>query len=82
MSDWIERDETRVWHGFTQMATFPLHEPVIVDRAEGRELIGNDGRRYLDAISSLCVTTLGHRVPDLDAALTEQLAKVAHTTLL
>jgi len=82
MSDWIERDETRVWHGFTQMATFPLHEPVIVDRAEGRELIDNDGRRYLDAISSLWVTTLGHRVPDLDAALTEQLGKVAHTTLL
>jgi len=82
MSDWIERDETRVWHGFTQMASFSLHEPVIVDRAEGRELIDNQGRRYLDAISSLWVTTLGHHVPDLDAALTDQLGKVAHTTLL
>ena len=82
MSDWIERDATRVWHGFTQMASFSLHEPVIVDRAEGRELIDNQGRRYLDAISSLWVTTLGHHVPDLDAALTDQLGKVAHTTLL
>ena len=68
MSDWIERDATRVWHGFTQMATFPLQEPVIVERAEGRELIDSQGKRYLDAISSLWVTTLGHRVPDLDAA--------------
>jgi len=82
MNDWIERDATRVWHGFTQMATFPLQEPVIVDRAEGRELIDNEGRRYFDAISSLWVTTLGHHVPDLDAALTDQLGKVAHTTLL
>ena len=37
--------------------------------AEGRELIDVDGRRYLDAISSLWVTTLGHRVPELDEAL-------------
>jgi len=82
MSDWIERDATRVWHGFTQMAAFSLQEPVIVDRAEGHELIDSQGRRYLDAISSLWVNTLGHRVPDLDAALTEQLGKVAHSTML
>jgi adenosylmethionine-8-amino-7-oxononanoate aminotransferase len=79
---WVERDRKRVWHGFTQMAAYGSNRPVIVDRAEGRELIGVDGRRYLDAISSLWVTTLGHRVPELDAALTEQLAKVAHSTLL
>ncbi|MGD0167258.1 MAG: adenosylmethionine--8-amino-7-oxononanoate transaminase [Gaiellaceae bacterium] len=82
MSDWIERDETRVWHGFTQMAGFALHEPVIVERAEGHELIDTEGRRYLDAISSLWVTTLGHRVPDLDAALSAQIGRVAHSTLL
>jgi adenosylmethionine-8-amino-7-oxononanoate aminotransferase len=41
-----------------------------------------DGRRYLDAISSLWVTTLGHRVPELDDALREQLDRGAHTTML
>ncbi len=82
MSDWIERDSSRVWHGFTQMATFTLHEPLVIERAEGRELIDTEGRRYLDAISSLWVTTLGHRVPELDDALLAQLGKVAHTTLL
>ena len=56
--------------------------PVIVERAEGRELIDVDGNRYLDAISSLWVTTLGHRVPELDAALRDQLDRVAHSTLL
>jgi adenosylmethionine-8-amino-7-oxononanoate aminotransferase len=64
------------------MAAYPANAPVIVERAEGRELIDVDGRRYLDAISSLWVTTLGHRVPELDAALTEQMGRVAHTTLL
>jgi adenosylmethionine-8-amino-7-oxononanoate aminotransferase len=80
--DWVSRDTAVVWHGFTQMATYPDNSPVIVDRAEGRELIDVDGRRYLDAISSLWVITLGHRVPELDAALRRQLDAVAHSTLL
>lgn len=79
---WIERDAAAVWHGFTQMACYAENSPVIVERAEGRELIDVDGRRYLDAISSLWVTTLGHRVPELDAAVREQLGRVAHSTML
>jgi adenosylmethionine-8-amino-7-oxononanoate aminotransferase len=71
-----------VWHGFTQMAAYGDNRPVIVERAEGRELIDVDGNRYLDAISSLWVTTLGHGVPELDQAIHDQLAKVAHSTLL
>lgn len=81
-AEWLRRDAAVVWHGFTQMATYADNAPIVVDRAEGRELIDVDGRRYLDAISSLWVTTLGHRVPELDAALRAQLDKVAHSTLL
>lgn len=79
---WVERDASVVWHGFTQMATYADNRPVIVESGEGRELIDVDGRRYLDAISSLWVTTLGHGVPELDAAIEAQLAKVAHSTML
>src|SRR5579864_8224681 len=64
------------------MATYGDNRPLIVERAEGRELIDADGRRYLDAISSLWVTTLGHRVKELDEALLLQLGRVAHSTLL
>ena len=80
--EWVARDAAVVWHGFTQMSTYADNAPVIVERAEGRELIDVDGRRYLDAISSLWVTTLGHRVPELDAALIQQLGRVAHSTML
>ena len=71
-----------VWHGFTQMSTFAENRPIIVDRAEGHELIDVDGRRYLDAISSLWVTTLGHHVPELDDAIRSQLELGAHSTML
>jgi adenosylmethionine-8-amino-7-oxononanoate aminotransferase len=80
--NWIYRDAAVVWHGFTQMAAYAENAPLIIDRAEGRELIDADGNRYLDAISSLWVNTLGHRVPELDAALTAQAGKVAHSTML
>ena len=79
---WGERDAAVVWHGFTQMACYLESAPVIVESAEGRELIDVEGRRYLDAISSLWVTTLGHRVPELDEAVRDQLGKVAHSTML
>ena len=79
---WGERDAEVVWHGFTQMASYLDNEPIIVEAGEGRELIDVEGRRYLDAISSLWVTTLGHRVPELDQALRDQIDRVAHSTLL
>ncbi|HEX3668039.1 MAG TPA: aminotransferase class III-fold pyridoxal phosphate-dependent enzyme, partial [Acidimicrobiia bacterium] len=80
--DWAKRDAAVVWHGFTQMACYTENAPVIVESAEGHELIDVDGRRYLDAISSLWVTTLGHRVPELDQAARDQLDRVAHSTML
>src|ERR671939_89087 len=80
--DWVQRDRAVVWHGFTQMSSYAETSPVLVDRAEGHDVIDVDGRRYLDAISSLWVTTLGHRVPELDAAVREQLDRVAHSTML
>lgn len=79
---WVARDAAVVWHGFTQMSSYVDNQPIIVESAEGRELVDVDGRRYLDAISSLWVTTLGHHVPELDQAAREQLDRVAHSTML
>ena len=79
---WAERDAALVWHGFTDMSAYLDHFPVVVERAEGHELVDVDGRRYLDAISSLWVNTLGHRVPELDQAVHDQLDLVAHSTML
>lgn len=82
MSGWVERDAAVVWHGFTQMSCYAENHPIIVESAEGHELVDVEGKRYLDAISSLWVTTLGHRVPELDEAIRDQLDRVAHATML
>ena len=53
-----------MWHGFTQMSCYTESNPVLVAAGDGHELIDVDGRRYLDAISSLWVNTLGSWLSD------------------
>ena len=75
-------DNDHVWHPFTPMSAWIDEQAPIIVRGEGFELIDTDGRRYLDGISSLWCNVHGHAVPAIDQAVTEQLHKVAHTTLL
>ncbi len=82
ITSWIKRDQRVVWHGFTQMSCYDTSTPVIVETGEGNYLIDVDGNRYLDAISSLWVMTVGHNDPDLNQAAIDQLAKISHSTLL
>ena len=46
---------------------------------EGSHLVDSDGRRYIDGTGSLWVNIHGHRRPELDRAIKEQLRRVAHT---
>jgi adenosylmethionine-8-amino-7-oxononanoate aminotransferase len=64
------------------MSTFAELAPIMVERAEGPYLIDVNGKRYLDAISSLWVTTIGHNNGEINDAIATQLSKVAHSTLL
>lgn len=75
-------DNAHVWHPFTPMLEQAREETPVIAAAEGFELIDTDGRRYLDAVSSLWCNVHGHRVPEIDQAIREQLDQVAHTTLL
>lgn len=75
-------DAEHVWHPFTQMQEYLATEPIVVVRGEGHYLIDDKGRRLFDGTSALWCNLLGHRVPEIDAAVAEQLARFAHTTLL
>jgi adenosylmethionine---8-amino-7-oxononanoate aminotransferase len=75
-------DRAYLWHPFTQMKEWEQEEPVIIERGKGSYLIDTEGRRYLDGTSSIWVNLHGHRHPALDAALSKQLRKVGHSTLL
>lgn len=79
---WAELDKRVLWHPFTRMSGWLDSEPLIIDCAEGHYLIDTQGRRYLDGVSSLWVNLFGHRRPEIDDAIRQQLDRVAHSTLL
>ena len=54
----------------------------MIERAQGSHLIDSDGKRYIDGVSSLWCNVHGHRHAGIDAAVSDQLDKVAHTTML
>ena len=80
--DLAAADRSYLWHPFTQQRGWCREEPVIVERGEGTDLIDVDGNRYIDGVSSLWCNVHGHAHPLIDAALREQLGRVAHSTML
>jgi adenosylmethionine-8-amino-7-oxononanoate aminotransferase len=76
-------DRRVLWHPFTaQQAWCEEDPPLIVARAEGTSLFDAEGREYIDGHSSLWCNVHGHRHPAIDAAIREQLERVAHSTML
>lgn len=67
------------WHGFTQMAEY---EPLVIREARGCTLTTREGRELIDGVASLWCNVHGHRHPVIDAAIREQLDRVAHVTTL
>ena len=51
-------------------------------RGEGTKLWDRDGRQYLDFLCGLAVTSLGHAHPNVTKAITDQAAKLTHTSNL
>jgi adenosylmethionine-8-amino-7-oxononanoate aminotransferase len=55
---------------------------VIIESGTGSMLTDIRGRNYIDGVSSLWVTVHGHRNKEINAAVSAQLKKIAHSTLL
>ena len=75
------RDLAVVWHPCTQMHDHETLPMLPIARAQGAWLVGHDGKRYLDAVSSWWTCLLGHRHPRIIAALKDQLDRLDHVML-
>lgn len=56
--------------------------PVTFTRGEGALLWDDQGRQYLDALSGIAVSNLGHAHPAVTAAICEQAGRLVHTSNL
>jgi adenosylmethionine-8-amino-7-oxononanoate aminotransferase len=76
-------DRRHLWHPFTQQQAWCADDPpIVIDHAEGTNLYDTEGRAYIDGVSSLWCNVHGHRHPAIDAAVQDQLGRVAHSTML
>ncbi|QIL21357.1 adenosylmethionine--8-amino-7-oxononanoate transaminase [Thermomonas sp. HDW16] len=70
---WRSRDLHVLWHPCTQMREHPDVLPLVpIERGEGAWLVGRDGRRYLDAVSSWWTNLFGHAEPRIAQAIAKQ----------
>jgi acetylornithine/N-succinyldiaminopimelate aminotransferase len=56
--------------------------PITFVRGEGSYLFDDDGNRYLDCLSGLAVTSLGHSHPEVAEAISHQARTLLHTSNL
>jgi adenosylmethionine-8-amino-7-oxononanoate aminotransferase len=70
------RDEAIIWHPYTQHKNMPALLPV--HRAEGSYLVDEDGKKYIDAISSWWTNLHGHSHPYIAQKIYEQALQLDH----
>ncbi|MCC7006760.1 MAG: adenosylmethionine--8-amino-7-oxononanoate transaminase [Ottowia sp.] len=74
--NWLELDRTYCWHPFTQAHT--AAPAINMVRGQGSYLFDENGRPYLDAISSWWVNLHGHAHPVIAQAIADQAHQLEH----
>jgi adenosylmethionine-8-amino-7-oxononanoate aminotransferase len=72
----VLRDAAVIWHPFTPQQT--QQSPIAISYSRGAEVFDENGKSYIDAISSWWVITHGHAHPKIVAAVQQQVAQLPH----
>ena len=70
------RDQQVIWHPYTQKQL--SQPPVAIVKGEGAYLFSDDGKKYIDAVSSWWVNLHGHAHPYIAKRVSEQLTQLEH----
>jgi acetylornithine/succinyldiaminopimelate/putrescine aminotransferase len=76
MSNTLSHRQQLFYDHLAQTSDFPL--ALDIERAEGIYLHGSNGEKYLDMISGIAVSNVGHRHPKVIEAIHNQLDKYLH----
>lgn len=78
ISELQKKDLKYIFHPCAQMKDFENSPPLVIKRAEGLYLIDEDGKKYMDCISSWWVNLFGHCNPRINKVITEQVNTLEH----
>jgi len=76
MTNALSHRQQLFYNHLAQTSDFPL--ALDIERAEGIYLYGQNGQRYIDMISGIAVSNVGHRHPKVLEAIHNQLDKYLH----
>ncbi len=76
MTNALSHRQQLFYNHLAQTSDFPL--ALDIERAEGIYLYGQNGQRYIDMISGIAVSNVGHRHPKVLEAIHNQLDKYMH----
>lgn len=76
----LEDDFKYIWRPFTQMKSFENEDnkPIVIKRGKGIYLEDINGKKYIDAVSSWWVNTLGHSNSRINKVIYKQAKKIEH----
>jgi acetylornithine/N-succinyldiaminopimelate aminotransferase len=74
-TNWIEAERKFYFRTFARL-------PVVLVRGQGVRVWDEAGKPYLDLVAGIAVNALGHAHPELIKAISEQAAKLIHTSNL
>ena len=74
--DWLKLDRQYCWHPFTQAQT--ATPALVILKAQGAYVFDENGKSYLDAISSWWVNLHGHAHPTIAKAIATQAQQLEH----
>ena len=77
----LQRSLASVWHPCTQMKQHEQFPLIPISRGDGPWLIDEQGKRYLDGISSWWTNLFGHCNPYINQRLIDQLGRLEHVML-
>lgn len=75
MTDWIAEEHRYLFQNYGR-------QPVVIERGSGTRAWDTEGNEYLDFVGGVAVNVLGHSHPAVVRAISEQAARVIHTSNL
>lgn len=79
---YLKSDASKVWSGWIQMAKYLEHNLTIYKNADGIYYEDQEGKKYIDGISNLLSSNLGHKNKNIAERIIMQLNKLDSCTLI
>lgn len=76
--NYAERDLKHIWHPCSQMKDYEEYPPIVIDRGREVYLYDENGKEYIDIVSSWWCNFLGHCNPTVNEAVKSQLDSLEH----